>query len=166
MIVKQGNLKRGPSRPCTACDARMGTFLLIALPRQKSDASNGGPSCQLHCVHRFVMGAMPDPVPLLARDATARPCSARVARSASLPVGALHRNAPEVWPRGLRYWFAKSVRQEDAERNVVRFHGACLIAPLYPDAPLEQSVDAKLRGKCNRKRSKAAQRDARVRDPL
>lgn len=62
-------------------------------------------------------------------------------------------NIVEVWPRGLRYWFAKSVRQEGAERNVVKFHEACLIAPLYPDAPREQFVGVKLREKRNRKRN-------------
>ncbi len=62
-------------------------------------------------------------------------------------------NLVEVWPRGLRYWFAKSVRQDDAERNVVRFHEAYLIAPLYPDAPKEQSVGVKLREKRSRNRN-------------
>jgi hypothetical protein len=27
-----------------------------------------------------------------------------------------------VWPSGLRYWFAKSARQEDINTNVVQHH--------------------------------------------
>jgi hypothetical protein len=27
-----------------------------------------------------------------------------------------------VWPSGLRYWFAKSVRQEGIDDNVVQLH--------------------------------------------
>ena len=46
----------------------------------------------------------------------------------------------EVWPSGLRYWFAKSVRREGKEYNMVKTLPARSIAVLYSGAAIEQSL--------------------------
>ncbi len=49
----------------------------------------------------------------------------------------------EVWPSGLRYWFAKSARQEEIDYNVVRLHVMqSLITPSTGKAE-EQSMTLK-----------------------